>query len=188
MIIRYVAMLFIALVALSACKAVTLQEATVSQPTFGIEADDWGIPATEQLRQEAFHAPTPVTHPAATVITTKDLHAMLIGPNPPVTINVLDGRARQSIPGSIWLPKAGYGGSFDDDIQAQLASTLGNITDNGLARPIVVFCLDAHCWLSYNAALRLHELGYENLYWYRGGLNGWKAAELPTRMTTAYKQ
>ena len=68
-----------------------------------------------------------------------------------------------SIPGSIWLPAAGQGGTFDDDIQTQLASTLGNLTDNDLARPIVVYCLGANCWLSYNAALRLHALGYENL-------------------------
>ena len=36
--------------------------------------------------------------------------------------------------------------------------------------------------VSYNAALRLYVLGYENLYWYRGGIAAWKAAKLPTRM------
>ena len=69
-----------------------------------------------------------------------------------------------------------------DDFQAHLASTLGNITDDDVARPIVVYCVDANCWLSYNAALRLHALGYENLYWYRGGIAAWNAANLPTRM------
>ena len=173
----------VALTALSACQVVTLEEATVTQPTFGNEAEDWGIPATDQLRQDTYHAPTPTTHPVATVINTQDLHAELIGPNPPVTIDALSGRAHQSIPGSIWLPAAGQGGTLDDDIQTQLAATLGNITGDDLARPIVVFCRDAHCWLSYNAALRLHELGYETLYWYRGGINAWMTANLPTRMT-----
>ena len=108
---------------------------------------------------------------------------MLIGPNPPVTINAVFGNNQvTSIPSSIWLPAAGQGGTFDDDIQTQLASTLANITDDELARPIVVYCIDANCWLSYNAALRLHALGYENLYWYRGGIAAWKAANLPTRM------
>ena len=46
MTIRRIAILAVALAALSACKAVTLQEATVTQPTFGIEAEDWGVPAT----------------------------------------------------------------------------------------------------------------------------------------------
>ena len=122
MTIRRIAILALALTALSACKAVTLQEATVSQPTFGIEADDWGVPETDQLRQKGFHAPTPSTHPAAAVVSTQDLHAMLIGPNPPVTINAVFGNKQvTSIPGSVWLPAAGQGGAFDDDIQTQLA-------------------------------------------------------------------
>ena len=187
--IKHVGFVVIALVALSACKAVTLEEVTVTQPTFGIEAEDWGVPATSELRHDAYHAPTPTTHPTATVINTQDLHAMLIGPNPPVTINSASGKNQAaSIPGSVWLPAAGQGGSFDDNIQTYLASTIPTITDDDLARPIVVYCVDANCWLSYNAALRLHALGHENLYWYRGGIAAWKAASLPTRMTTAYRQ
>ena len=185
MTIRGIAILAVALAALSACKAVTLQEATVSQPTYGIEAEDWGVPATDRLRQDSYHAPTPSTHPAAAVINTQDLHAMLIGPNPPVTINALSGDKQvTSIPGSVWLPAAGQGGAFDDDFQARLASTIATITGGDLARPIVVYCLDAKCWLSYNAALRLDALGYETLYWYRGGIAAWKAANLPTRMAS----
>ena len=38
--------------------------------------------------------------------------------------------------------------------------------------------------MSYNAALRFDALGYENLYWYRGGIAAWKAANLPTRMAS----
>ena len=186
---RHVGLLIVALAALSACETVTLEDVTVTQPTFGIEARDWGVPATEKLRQGAYHAQTPTTHPVATVINTRDLHAELIGPNPPLTINCLAGESRAvSIPGSVWLPSAGLGGALGDKIQLQLASTLGKITRNDLARPIVIFCLDANCWLSYNAALRFHALGYENLYWYRGGITAWKAANLPTRMTTAYRQ
>lgn len=63
MTIGHVAILAVALAALSACKAVTPQEATVTQPTFGIEAGDWGVPETDQLRQDSYHAPTPSTHP-----------------------------------------------------------------------------------------------------------------------------
>ena len=139
--------------------------------------------------RRSYHAPMPTTHPTAAVINAQDLHAQLIGPNPPVTINAVSGKNQvTSIPGSIWLPAAGQGGTFDDNIQAYLSSTIGTITDDDLARPIVVYCLDANCWLSYNAALRLHALGYENLYWYRGGIAAWKAAGLPARTTTAYRQ
>ena len=38
---------------------------------------------------------------------------MLIGPNPPVTINALFGNNQvTSIPGSNWLPAAGQGGDI----------------------------------------------------------------------------
>ena len=186
---RHFAMIVFVMAALSACKVVTLEEATVTQPTFGIEAEDWGIAATEELRQDAYHARTPTTHPAAAVINTQDLHAKLIGPNPPLTIDVLSGSNHvRSIPGSIWLPAVGQGGTFDDNVQTYLASTIQTITGDDVARPIVVYCLDANCWLSYNAVLRLHALGYENVHWYRGGIAAWKAANLPTRMTTAYRQ
>ncbi len=188
MTIRRIAILAVALVALSACKTVTLQEATVTQPTFGIEAEDWGVPATDQLRRGSYHAPTPSTHPAASVVNTQDLHAMLIGPNPPVTINTIFGdknvRQATSIPGSVWLPALGRGDALDDDSQARLAARISSAAGDDLARPIVVYCLDAECWLSYNAALRLDALGYENLYWYRGGIAAWKAANLPTRMAS----
>ena len=126
MIIKHIGILAMALAALSACKAVTLEEATVTQPTFGIEAEDWGIPATDELRQDVYHAPTPTTHPTAAVINTQDLHAQLIGPNPPVTINAVSGKNQvTSIPGSIWLPAAGQGGTFEDNFQTYLASTSG---------------------------------------------------------------
>ena len=110
---------------------------------------------------------------------------MLIGPNPPVTINAIYGDKQvTSIPSSVWLPGAGRGGAFDDDFQAHLASRLATVIGGDLARPIVFYCLDAKCWLSYNAALRLDALGYETLYWYRGGIAAWKAANLPTRMAS----
>ena len=45
--------------------------------------------------------------------------------------------------------------------------------------PMVFFCQGAHCWESYNASLRAIDLGYTNVYWYRGGLSSWQEAGLP---------
>ena len=45
--------------------------------------------------------------------------------------------------------------------------------------PIVVFCSNADCWLSWNAALRLVQAGYREVHWYRGGVDAWKRAGLP---------
>ena len=35
--------------------------------------------------------------------------------------------------------------------------------------------------MSYNAALRAINAGYTNVKWYRGGIEAWKAAGLPTQ-------
>lgn len=36
-------------------------------------------------------------------------------------------------------------------------------------------------WMSYNAALRAINRGYSNALWYRGGIESWKLASLPTQ-------
>ena len=38
---------------------------------------------------------------------------------------------------------------------------------------IVTFCLD-DCWMSWNAAKRLHALGYTNVWWLAEGTDGWR--------------
>ena len=47
------------------------------------------------------------------------------------------------------------------------------------ATPVVFYCASRDCWLSVNAAVRAKQLGYANVMWYRGGIESWKAAELP---------
>ena len=84
----------------------------------------------------------------------------------------------QAIPGSLWIPDVGAGEvspALGDFFRAQLAA----VTDNDPARPIVIYCHRA-CWLSWNAAKRAISYGYLHVYWYRDGIEGWKAAHLPT--------
>jgi PQQ-dependent catabolism-associated CXXCW motif protein len=84
----------------------------------------------------------------------------------------------QAIPGSLWIPGVGLGEvppAVGDFFRAQLAAA----TDNDPARPIVIYCHQA-CWLSWNAAKRAISYGYRHVYWYRDGIEGWKAAHLPT--------
>jgi hypothetical protein len=45
--------------------------------------------------------------------------------------------------------------------------------------PIVVFSINSERFAGYNLALRLVALGYTNVYWYRGGLEAWRAHQLP---------
>lgn len=52
--------------------------------------------------------------------------------------------------------------------------------------PIVVAGESSSCWLSVFAALRLKELGYTNVLWYRGGKFAWKEAGLPLVKAVPY--
>jgi len=84
----------------------------------------------------------------------------------------------QAIPGSVWIPGVGLGEippAAGDFFRRQLAAATGNDP----TRPIVIYCHQT-CWLSWNAAKRVISYGYLNVYWFRDGIEGWKAAHLPT--------
>ena len=57
---------------------------------------------------------------------------------------------------------------------------LRELTANNPNRALVFFCQGARCWESYNAALRAIHAGFTAVYWYRGGVLAWEAADLPT--------
>ena len=78
---------------------------------------------------------------------------------------------RESLPGAIWLPEVGRG-SLTADMQSYLETNLERLTKGDPTRPLVVFCV-ADCWMSWNAAQRIAQLGYENVNWFRLGTDGW---------------
>jgi PQQ-dependent catabolism-associated CXXCW motif protein len=49
-----------------------------------------------------------------------------------------------------------------------------------LNQAVVFYCASSECWLSVNAAMRARQLGYTQVIWYRGGINAWVKAGLPT--------
>lgn len=82
--------------------------------------------------------------------------------------------AHHAIPGSLWIPGVGLGEipvAVDDFYRQRLAEA----TSEHLARPLIIYC-HRSCWLSWNAAKRAISYGYRNVYWYRDGIEGWKAA------------
>jgi PQQ-dependent catabolism-associated CXXCW motif protein len=84
----------------------------------------------------------------------------------------------RAIPGSIWIPGVGLGEipvSVDDFFRERLSVATGD----HLARPLVIYC-HRGCWLSWNAAKRAISYGYRNVYWFRNGIEAWKAAGYPT--------
>lgn len=173
---------------LSACKTTEqstaealakLQTAMLSSSTYADEARDWNIPATDEYRTKAYHSPTPNTIDEAHVITTPELLDMIQANRQPVLVDVLGGGSHATLPGSVWLSGAGIGEGLKDEMQGEFSAALDKLSGGHKQRPVVVYCLSSLCWLSHNAALRAIRLGYD-VYWYRGGVEAWKAAALPT--------
>lgn len=144
-----------------------------------VETRDFGVPPQTSLRQGQFHGPTPVAIPGAYLVTTANLVEAMNGGMQMVLIDVLG--AEYSIPGAFSAQGLSAPGNFQDRTQQQAGAWLGQITQGNRDVPIVVFCSDPMCWLSYNAALRTVNAGYTNVYWYRGGLQAWQMAGLPLR-------
>ena len=84
----------------------------------------------------------------------------------------LVSKTRYSLPGAIWLPEVGRG-RLAKEMQDYLAGNLQRLTSFDKDHPIMVFCV-ADCWMSWNAAQRISELGYTQVYWYRLGTDGWQ--------------
>jgi rhodanese-related sulfurtransferase len=140
------------------------------------EDADYGVLPVSTLRTADFHAPTPREIPGARTIGTSALRDSLQAQPQPLLFDVLGGDVHQSLPGAIWLPGAGRGHSFTDTVQARFAQAIDAATKGDRKRPVVFFCQGPQCWLSYNAALRAVRLGYETVYWYRGGIEAWLEA------------
>lgn len=153
------------------------------------ENHDFGVAPSAELRLSDLSAPTPLELPGARIMFTAELRRLMQAPleERPLLFDVLGAdNAHDSLPGAIWLPGAGRGASFDDELQARLEKLLAFTMRGNTDRPIVFFCSGPRCWLSYNAALRAARLGYSNVRWYRGGIEAWGAsggALAPPRIT-----
>jgi PQQ-dependent catabolism-associated CXXCW motif protein len=86
----------------------------------------------------------------------------------------------RSIPRAHWFPEAGRGVPRAD-IAAWFDRGVARIA--GKHRTIVAFCL-ADCWMSWNAALRLHRAGHTDVRWFAEGLDGWRDIAGPTVIAT----
>ncbi|MEP6873293.1 MAG: rhodanese-like domain-containing protein [Burkholderiales bacterium] len=142
------------------------------------ERRDLGIGPSPGLHDGGFHGPTPNQIPGGQLITTKGLAPLLQQGVQVHVFDVLGGP--DTLPNAIPLVWAAQPGSFDDATQQQMGQMLRQVTRGQADAPLVFYCLSAECWMSYNAALRAIRLGYRNVLWYRGGIEAWKSAGLPT--------
>jgi PQQ-dependent catabolism-associated CXXCW motif protein len=82
------------------------------------------------------------------------------------------------IPGALWIPGAGIG-AINPSVDKLFRECLAQRTENDLAHRLVIYC-HRNCWLSWNAAKRAISYGYRNVFWFPDGMEGWRAAGLPT--------
>ena len=140
------------------------------------EDADAGVMSDEALHVN-YEAPTPVSVPGARTIRTPDL-ALLLAERRPLVLDTAYCYGA-SIPGAVALWGAGIGGTTSDVFQERLARKMQQLTGGDWHMPIVTMGLNSERYQGRNLALRLVALGYDEVYWYRGGREAWVAAGLP---------
>jgi hypothetical protein len=122
------------------------------------EMQDYGIPAQTTL-QTNLHGPTPTSIPGGQVITTDRLLGQIQQAQQSglLIFHVL-GQG-DMIPGAQYATPAAQAGSFSDQTQQEFGKYLAQVTQGSKDRPMVFYCLNTQCWMSYNAALRAINMG-----------------------------
>lgn len=90
----------------------------------------------------------------------------------------------EGISGAVWLPNVGYGDP-PPAVQAYFRESLSRLTGGDLDRALVFYCR-SDCWMSWNAAKRAVSLGYRRVFWYRDGIEAWRAAGYPLAILAPY--
>jgi PQQ-dependent catabolism-associated CXXCW motif protein len=149
-------------------------------------ADPALFDATTGYRIAAYRGVVPAAPPGVPRITDGDAAALYDGsralfvdvtPAPGAHRDAQTGVWRLAephagIPGARWFPEAGRGPA-DPAIDAWFAAGVRRLAHGSHRRTIVAFCL-ADCWMSWNASLKLHRLGYRDVRWYANGADGWR--------------
>lgn len=150
------------------------------------------VPEPEAYWSGPLNGPVPATIKGGTVIQARELAAML-EKSRVVVVDTSNAPKRpadlapgalwlppphRAIPRSLWIPGSGLAEispSVDIFFREQLAAATGHDLDH----PIVIYCHE-RCWLSWNGAKRAISYGYRNVMWFADGIEGWRAAGLPT--------
>jgi PQQ-dependent catabolism-associated CXXCW motif protein len=153
------------------------------------ELQDYGVPPQQTL-QATLHGPTPTRIPGGEVITTDRVIGLvqqnMQGQKAALVFHVLGPGPR--VPGAENAAPASQAGSFNDATQQEFGRYLQQVTGGDKAKPMLFYCQNTQCWMSYNAALRAIAMGYSRVLWYRGGIEAWQQAEALAMSTQSQGQ
>jgi len=139
------------------------------------EYSDSGVLSDDVLHTD-YEALTPTAVPGALTVHTSDLATLVEQQK----LLILDtGHAGMSIAGAVGLWGAGIGGSVTDENQDRLGRYMNQLLRSVRDMPIVTVGWNAERFQGRNLALRLVNLGYTKVHWYRGGREAWEVAALP---------
>jgi PQQ-dependent catabolism-associated CXXCW motif protein len=139
------------------------------------EDRDFGVAPTQTAKRIPYNGPTPTTIPGGQVIRTPDLIRRLKEEKELVVIDVNNSNTRTTIPGAWWLRNGGEAPVYQSE-RIRFEEALSRLTGGNKAQAVVFLCVSSSCWLSYNAALLAIELGFTQVFWYRGGTAAWNGA------------
>lgn len=157
-------------------------------------AQDEALFNADGYRIAHYRAPVPTAPECVTRITAREASA-LRPDRDAIFIDVLPAEGghrepggrwrlavpRASIPGAHWFPEAGRG-EPDAVIAAAFEKGVAHLVRRHPHQPLIVFCL-SDCWMSWNAARRLHALGHPDVRWLAEGSDGWRDLGLPLQDT-----
>ena len=123
------------------------------------------------------------THKLAALLKAGDVMVVDVSEAPRRPANLAAGAvwlplAHPVIAGAVWIPGAGAG-AISRPVDKLFRERLALGTADDLAHRLVIYC-HKNCWLSWNAAKRAISYGYRSVYWFPDGMEGWRAAGLPT--------
>jgi tetratricopeptide (TPR) repeat protein/DNA-binding winged helix-turn-helix (wHTH) protein len=157
-----------------------------------VEEDfDPRLPITQGLRPTHLNAPTPLGAPGVALIRTPELNTLIgdqdggTGDAAPLVISsVCSNCFDLAFPGAISLPTelqwAFSGSPADEGRRRALKSWVNGLLQGNDGRRLITMSWSANWWQARNLAIEIASLGYSNVSWYRGGLEAWDVAGLPT--------
>ncbi len=150
-----------------------------------------GVDPATGFRMQRYRSPVPDYLPGAETVDTAKAHALhregkviFVDVFPPKGLGAdpLNGHwliteTHNHIARSTWLPEVGRG-YIEDGHASYFKRNLQRITDHNKAAALLFYCT-ADCWQSWNAARRAVQWGYQNVFWYPDGTDGWAEEDYP---------